>query len=73
MRTETKAAGAVKYRTFTLAQIEEADATECGICLACGALRDCCEPDARKYRCDECKQGQVYGANEIMMMGLCAG
>ena len=73
MRTETKAARAVKYRTFTLAQIEEADAMECGICLACGALRDCCEPDARKYRCDECKQSQVYGANEIMMMGLCAG
>ena len=44
---------------------------ECGLCLACGALRDCCEPDARRYRCEECNENQVYGANEIMMMGLC--
>ena len=73
MRTEIKAARAAKYRTFTLAQIEEADARVCGICLACGALRDCCEPDARKIRCEACGQNQVHGANDIMMMGLCAG
>jgi hypothetical protein len=71
MASVNKAARAAKYRTFTLAQIEEADATECGLCLACGALRDCCEPDARRYRCEECNENQVYGANEIMMMGLC--
>ena len=71
MASVTKAARAAKYRTFTLAQIQEADAMECGLCLACGAFRDCCEPDARKYRCEECNENQVYGANEIMMMGLC--
>ena len=69
----TKAARAVKYRTFSLAQIEEADARECGLCLACGALQDGCEPDARNVRCDACKQHQVHGANDIMTMGLCAG
>ena len=69
----TKTARAVKYRTFSLAQIEEADARECGICLACGALQDGCEPDARKIRCEACGQNQVHGANDIMTMGLCAG
>ena len=66
----TKAACAPKYRTFTLAQIEEASDLQCGFCLACGAMRECCEPDARKYRCDACQENQVYGAEEIVLMGL---
>ena len=58
-----------KYRTFTLAQIEEASDLQCGFCLACGHMQDCCEPDARKYRCDDCKEQQVDGAEELMFMG----
>jgi hypothetical protein len=70
MPATTKAARAPKYRTFTLARIEEASDLQCGFCLACGAMRENCEPDARKYRCDDCRQNQVYGAEEIVLMGL---
>jgi hypothetical protein len=40
-----------------------------GFCLACGAEKDSCEPDARKYECDECGAFEVYGAEELLMMG----
>jgi hypothetical protein len=40
-------------RTFTLAEIEEAEESQSGFCLACGATRDMCEPDAEKYPCEE--------------------
>lgn len=39
-----------------------------GICLACGAEADGCEPDAREYLCEECNERQVYGAQEILFM-----
>lgn len=57
-------------KRFTLKQIEEADDQSVGFCLACGAERDCCEPDARKYHCDECGMDTVYGAQEIGLMGF---
>lgn len=37
-----------------------------GFCLACGAERDGCEPDAEEYECEECHEFQVYGACRIM-------
>ena len=57
-------------KRFTLEEIEEASANSYGFCLACGAERECCEPDARKYRCDACERDTVYGAEEIALMGL---
>lgn len=56
-------------RHFTLEQVTEADEHNVGFCVACGAGRDCCEPDARRYHCDECGRDQVYGAAEIALMG----
>ena len=44
--------------------------TNVGFCLACGAARDGCEPDAREYPCDECGEHKVYGAAEILLMGV---
>ena len=41
-----------------------------GFCIECGAERECCEPDARKYQCEECGECAVYGAQEILIMGL---
>lgn len=41
-----------------------------GFCLACGAEADCVEPDARRYKCAACGEPQVYGAEEILMIGL---
>ncbi|MBY6240478.1 hypothetical protein [Methylosinus sp. Sm6] len=55
---------------FTLEEIEEASELMQGFCVACGAVRDCCEPDARRYECEDCGKRHVYGAEEIMLMGL---
>ena len=38
-----------------------------GFCIACGADADGCEPDARNYKCEECEEKQVFGAEEIMI------
>jgi hypothetical protein len=39
-----------------------------GFCLACGADACECEPDARKYKCEECGKRAVYGAEEVLAM-----
>ena len=40
-----------------------------GFCLACGAEAYGVEPDARGYVCEECGAHQVYGAEEVLLMG----
>lgn len=55
---------------FKLEQIEQAIEDYVGFCLACGAEKECCEPDARDYDCDECGERKVYGAEELLIMGL---
>lgn len=55
---------------FTLEEIQEMDDNMEGGCVACGAVRSCCEPDARQYPCEECKRKAVYGAQELLLMGL---
>lgn len=40
-----------------------------GFCLACGEEQDGCEPDARQYECEACGEHEVYGAEEVLMMG----
>lgn len=54
---------------FTLEQIEEAAEDQGGFCLACGEPAYGVEPDARGYECEECGKHQVYGAEEIAIMG----
>lgn len=39
-----------------------------GFCLACGHCQDPVEPDARRYRCHQCGQAQVYGAEELTLI-----
>jgi hypothetical protein len=39
-----------------------------GFCLACGADAYECEPDAECYKCEECGEHKVYGAEQILMM-----
>jgi hypothetical protein len=39
-----------------------------GFCIACGAMADGVEPDARRYECDSCGKPKVYGAEELLMM-----
>ena len=62
------------HKSITVERITKAvertmmDCENIGFCLACGNEQDGCEPDARKYECDDCGERQVYGAEEIMMM-----
>ena len=56
---------------FDLEQIEEAmEQNGVGFCVKCGMEHDCCEPDARKYPCENGCGNHVYGAEELLMMGL---
>ena len=41
-----------------------------GFCIGCGAETEGVEPDARRYRCDDCGMPCVYGLEELLMMGL---
>ena len=59
-----------KPLTFDLEDIEPAIEDNIGFCIACGAERECCEPDARNYKCEECGEMKVFGAEELIIMGL---
>lgn len=41
-----------------------------GFCTACGAEAFGVEPDARGYECEECGVHKVYGAEELLIMGV---
>ena len=41
-----------------------------GFCLACGNTQGNCEPDARRYQCEDCRAMKVYGLEELLMMNL---
>lgn len=56
--------------TFTLEEYKEIEEAMEGACIVCGTRRDCCEPDARGYPCEGCGRDTVYGAGELVLMGL---
>ena len=56
-------------KTFSMEMIEEGIEEYLGFYTACGAGRDCCEPDATEYECDECGEFAVFGAEELIVMG----
>ena len=39
-----------------------------GFCVACGNEQEGCEPDARRYKCEDCGALKVYGAQELLLM-----
>ena len=39
-----------------------------GLCIACGAERECTEPDDRRIVCDQCEASKVYGAEELLIL-----
>ena len=41
-----------------------------GFCLACGKTQSGVEPDARRYTCEACEAPKVYGAEQLVLMGL---
>ena len=50
-----------------LLELAQADNNE-GLCMACGEISDCVEPDARGYECESCGERKVYGATEALLM-----
>jgi hypothetical protein len=40
-----------------------------GLCVACGCVSGCVEPDAVRYECEHCEQRAVYGIPELLIMG----
>jgi hypothetical protein len=67
MPIKRNAEGKIIAKKFSLRKLQEASNHYYGFCLACGAKRECCEPDARKYDCEACGMKQVYGAEELIM------
>ena len=41
-----------------------------GFCTTCGEEADGCEPDARGYLCESCGYRTVYGAEQLLIMGV---
>ena len=60
------------HADVTFSRLEKAilASEEMGFCIACGAERDGVEPDAEKYRCDECGTSSVYGADQLILLEL---
>ncbi len=40
-----------------------------GLCLGCGEERECTEPDAHEYPCEACGKNEVFGTEELLLMG----
>jgi hypothetical protein len=59
-------------RQLTVERIIEAvQLDECiGFCIECGAEKFGVEPDARGYKCESCGEMSVFGAEELLLMGL---
>lgn len=58
----------MKIAMSRVTEVLESDVST-GFCLACGADQEGCEPDAREYRCESCGAREVYGAEELLVMG----
>lgn len=58
-------------RTITVTEREAYDYDCCnpGACLACGAKVSGVEPDAANYECPECGAMEVFGYEELAIMG----
>jgi hypothetical protein len=60
-----------KFQRFEMLEEEYKDLTDAmeGLCVACGSVRDCCEPDAERYDCEDCEKRTVYGTEQLLLMG----
>jgi hypothetical protein len=61
-----------EYLRFTMTEDEFRDLTNDynGLCVFCGEEAFGVEPDARHYECEGCSKKGVYGAEELLIMGL---
>lgn len=71
MKAYTAKSGAQQFKpSFTEFQNVIEQDSNVGFCLACGCDADGIEPDARKCHCEVCDADKVYGAEELLLMGL---
>ena len=56
-------------KRFLMKDLEVAMDENAGFCVACGAWADAVEPDAERYRCETCGQMQVFGAEQLVLLG----
>lgn len=72
MKAYTTKAGAQQFKPALAALQDIIQGDNCaGFCLACGDEQESgVEPDARRYVCASCGAAKVYGAEELMLMGL---
>ena len=56
-------------KTITYTDYLDAENNMVGQCTACHARQGGCEPDARGYKCESCGALQVYGLEELVIMG----
>ena len=54
-------------RSYSLEDYNEHRENYIGVCTKCGAERECCEPDASGYECEECGELAVEGADNLLM------
>ena len=54
-------------RIVEAAQRHQTSLEDPGFCLACGAEAYGVEPDARRYKCENCGATEVYGAEELLI------
>jgi hypothetical protein len=65
----TQSASDYSTVTFPLNKLIAASENYEGFCLACQQSQSGCEPDARNYECESCGERQVFGAEELILMG----
>lgn len=59
----------MRHFSISEAHYEELSEENGGLCTSCGNEQYGVEPDARRYKCEECGEHAVYGVEELLMMG----
>ena len=69
MKSYTARNGLTRFKP-SIQWAEQASDDGMGFCIACGCEADGVEPDAVRYPCEDCGEHKVYGAEELVLMGL---
>lgn len=56
-------------QVITLEEYLELKEEFIGVCLYCGYQQEMVEPDGRDIPCDNCGHPQVFGVEELLIMG----
>ena len=59
-----------RLRKISLEQYHQLDEDMAGLCTSCGYEQHGVEPDAERYRCEDCGERKVYGPHWYLMTGM---